>query len=115
MYFDREDPRIFVYVSERHKWLGVSLNCGRWQGRLIALPTVFLRLLMWFTAVLALPAVSQFGMLYLTLAVWLVNAGVLALFYRAAARDDRRWKTVRPPAEESPSITDAAARNLNGI
>ena len=110
MYFEREDPRIFVYVSEHHKWLGVSLNYGQRRGRLIALPTLLLRLLMWFTAVLALPAVSQFGILYLTLAVWLVNAGILALFYRGAARDDRRRKTVPPPA-----MTDAAARDLNGI
>ena len=115
MYFDREDPRIFVYVSEHHKWLGVSLNCGHWRGRLIALPTFLLRLLMWFTAALTLPAVSQFGMLYLTLALWLANVGILVLFYRAAARDDRRWKTVRPPTEKPPSITDAAARDLNGI
>ncbi len=110
MYFEREDPRIFVYVSEHHKWLGVSLNYGHWQGWLIALPTLLLRLLMWFTAVLALPAVSQFGILYLTLAVWLVNAGVLALFHLGAARDDRRRKTAPPPA-----MTDAAARDLNGI
>ena len=86
MYLNREDPRIFVHVSENHKWLGVSLNCGHRQGRLIALPVLFLRFLMWFTAVIALPAVSQFGMLYLTLAVWLLNAGVLALFHLAAAR-----------------------------
>ena len=69
MYFDREDPRIFVYVSESRKWLGVSLNYGHRRGWLIALPAIFLRLLMWFTAVLALPAVSQIGMLYLALAL----------------------------------------------
>ena len=115
MYFEREDPRIFVYVSDRHKWLGVSLNYGRRQGQLIALPAVFLRLLMWFTVVFVIPAVSQFGILLLALVLWLVNAGILALCYRGAARDDRRWKTVRSSAADSPSITDAAARDLNGI
>ena len=46
IYYNKNDPKIFVYNHPKHKWLGVTLNLAHAKARKFLLLGVFLPLLL---------------------------------------------------------------------